>query len=107
MKKRKLPDIPRLREHFPELIWDGDVKRLLAYSKIRKGKAKSFLLKRGKMHAQWGFRKLSSISNLTGKEAKMQNKTKSSAKVLPWKRAKLSSDEIAGNYFIYHFYVTF
>ena len=99
-----MPDIPRLREHFPELLWDGDVN--LAYSKIRKGKAKSFLLKRGKMHAQWGFRKLLSISNLTRKEAKTQNKTKSSAKVLPWKRAKLSSDEIAGNYFIYHFYVT-
>ena len=102
-----MPNIPRLREHFPELSWDGDVKRLLAFSKIRKGKAKSFLIKRGIMHAQWAFRKFSSISNLTGKEAKTQNKPESSAKVVPWKRAKLSSDEIAGNYFISNFYVTF
>ena len=102
-----MPDIPRLREHFPELSWDGDVKRLLAFSKIRKGKAKSFLIKRGILHAQRAFRKFSSISNLTGKEAKTQNKPESSAKVVPWKRAKLSSDKIAGNYFISNFYITF
>ena len=101
-RKPKLPDIPKLWEDFPELLWD-DVKSLLAYSNIRKAKAKIFILKRCKLHAQWGLRKLSKNSNVSRNETKKQNKTESTAKVVPWKRAKLSSDEIEGNYFINNF----
>ena len=76
------------------------------FLKSEKERQKVFLLKE-ENHAQRAFRKLSSISNSTGKEAKTQNKPESSAEGVPWKRAKLSSDKIAGNYFISNFYFTF
>ena len=106
-KKPQLPDIPRLRQHFPELSWDGDVKRLLAYSKIRRAKAKCFLLKRGEMHAQQALRKLSRNAKVSMKETTDQNKTESSATVVPWKRAKLSSEEIEGKYFMINLFFKF